>query len=100
MNAINPDMIIQHRHAPQVLTEEEIKKKDFDKSLAQMLGFCEVVPPSCFQQQSCVAAIYPRILALAGKARVVAQSLTRSGMERQEAGALSWVDLRLKARVL
>ncbi|CAE7421876.1 unnamed protein product [Symbiodinium sp. KB8] len=47
----------------EVLTEEEIKKKDFDKTMAQ-------------------------ILALAGKARTAAQNLTRSGLKRQEAWIL------------
>ncbi|CAE7215203.1 unnamed protein product [Symbiodinium microadriaticum] len=50
----------------EVLTEEEIKKRDFDKTMQQ-------------------------ILALAGKARTAAQSLKRSGMERQEA----WIHVKL-----
>ncbi|CAE7443308.1 unnamed protein product [Symbiodinium sp. CCMP2592] len=43
-----------------VLTDEEVRKRDFDKTMSQ-------------------------ILSLAAKARTVAQNLTRSGLERQEA---------------
>ena len=45
-------MLMQHQIASQVLSEEEVKKKDFDKTMAQTLGlqscanFCHQVASS------------------------------------------------------